>query len=62
MFNKVSPVMTKKEKNIISIIPAFVFIGLAVGIQTKNIFLHTAIGFFAGILVYFFFKNKKSNS
>jgi len=54
--------MTKKEKNIISIIPAFVFLGLAVGIQTKNIFLHTAIGFFAGILVYFFLKNKNSNS
>ncbi|MDA9234905.1 hypothetical protein N9P18_03340 [Polaribacter sp.] len=62
MFNKVSPVMTKKKKNLISIVPAFVFIGLAIGIQTRNIFLHTVIGFFTGVLVYFFLKNKNSNS
>jgi len=54
--------MTKKKKNLISIVPAFVFIGLAIGIQTRNIFLHTVIGFFAGVLVYFFLNNKNSNS
>ncbi|MDA9092404.1 hypothetical protein N9J92_00895 [Polaribacter sp.] len=54
--------MTKKKKNLISIVPAFVLIGTAIGIQTRNIFLHTVIGFFAGVLVYFFLNNKNSNS
>jgi hypothetical protein len=54
--------MTKKKKNIISIIPAFVLIGLAIGVQAKKIYLHTAIGFSAGLLVYLFLKNKNSNS
>tara|TARA_B110000091_G_C13769006_1_gene455740 strand:- start:1018 stop:1182 length:165 start_codon:yes stop_codon:yes gene_type:complete len=54
--------MNKKKKNLISIIPAFLFIGMAVGVQTKNIFLHATIGFIAGVLVYFFLRNRNSNS
>jgi biopolymer transport protein ExbB/TolQ len=50
--------MTKKKSNLISIIPAILFIGAAVGIQTKNIITHTVIGLIVGIIVYFFLKNR----
>jgi hypothetical protein len=56
--------MTKKKNNLISIIPAFVFIGAAVGAQTGNISMHATIGFVVGVIVYFFLKNrnkKRSN-
>jgi|TARA_B110000240_G_C13289345_1_gene363584 hypothetical protein len=54
--------MIKKKKNLISIIPAFVFIGAAIGVQTRNMLLHSAIGFIAGVLVYFLLKKRNSNS
>jgi hypothetical protein len=55
--------MTKKKNNLILIIPAFLFIGLAVGIQTEEVIKQTLIGFIVGIIVYFFLKyrNKKLN-
>jgi hypothetical protein len=55
--------MTKKKNNIILIIPAFLLIGAAIGIQTKELFKQIAIGLIVGIIVYFFLKyrNKKLN-
>jgi|TARA_B100000809_G_scaffold257837_1_gene300105 hypothetical protein len=56
--------MTKKKNSLISIIPAFLLMGAAVGIQTKNILRDTVIGFIVGILVYFFlsYRNKIINN
>ena len=56
--------MTKKKNNIILIIPAFLLMGVAIGIQTKEVFKQASIGFVVGIIVYFFLKyrNKKINS
>ncbi len=53
--------MAKKKKNIILIIPAFVIMGAAIGIQTKGILKQTLIGLLMGIIIYFFLKyrNKK---
>ncbi|KGL62770.1 hypothetical protein [Polaribacter sp. Hel1_85] len=55
--------MTKKKKNLILIIPAFLLMGAAIGIQTKELFKQTIIGLVVGIIVYFFLKyrNKKLN-
>ena len=55
--------MTKKKNNLYLIIPAFLLMGMAVGIQTKELFKHTIVGFIVGIIVYFFLKyrNKKLN-
>jgi len=55
--------MTKKKKNLILIIPAFLLIGLAIGIQTKTPIKQTLIGLIVGIIVYFFlnYRNKKLN-
>jgi ABC-type antimicrobial peptide transport system permease subunit len=55
--------MTKKKNSLISIIPAFLIMGAAIGIQTKNILRDTAIGFIVGIIVYFFlsYRNKRIN-
>ena len=56
--------MNKKKKSLISIIPAFLLMGAAVGIQTTNILRDTAIGLIVGIIVYIFlsYRNKKFNS
>jgi hypothetical protein len=56
--------MTKKKNSLISIIPAFLLMGAAVGIQTKNILRDTLIGLIVGILVYFFlsYRNKIINN
>ncbi|WP_299670201.1 hypothetical protein [uncultured Polaribacter sp.] len=56
--------MTKKKNNIILIIPAFLMMGAAVGIQTKSIIKHTVVGLIVGVIVYFFllYRNKKINS
>ena len=53
--------MTKKKKSLISIIPAFLLMGAAIGIQTTNIVRDTFVGFIVGVLVYFFlnYRNKK---
>ena len=56
--------MVKKKKNLILIIPAFLIIGAAIGIQTKGVFKQTLIGLVVGIIIYFFLKyrNKRINS
>ena len=53
--------MTKKKNNLILIIPAFLLMGTAVGIQTKDLFKQMIIGLIVGIIVYFFlrYRNKK---
>ncbi|MFK8059197.1 MAG: hypothetical protein AB8B78_03810 [Polaribacter sp.] len=55
--------MTKKKNNIILIIPALILMGMAVGIQTKELFKHTIVGLVVGIIVYFFlrYRNNKIN-
>jgi ABC-type antimicrobial peptide transport system permease subunit len=55
--------MTKKKNNLISIIPAFLIMGVAIGIQTKNILRDAVIGLIVGIIVYFFlsYRNKRIN-
>jgi len=50
--------MTKKKNSLLSIIPAFLLMGAAVGIQTTNILRDTLVGFIVGILVYFFLKHR----
>jgi hypothetical protein len=50
--------MTKKKNSLRSIIPAFLLMGAAVGIQTTNILRDTLVGFIVGILVYFFLKHR----
>ena len=55
--------MTKKKKNIILVIPAFLIMGAAVGIQTKEVIKQPLIGLIVGIVIYFFlrYRNKKIN-
>jgi biopolymer transport protein ExbB/TolQ len=55
--------MVKKKNNLISIIPAFLIMGAAIGIQTANILRDTLIGLIVGIMVYFFlrYRNKRIN-
>jgi len=50
--------MTKKKNSLLSIIPAFLLMGAAVGIQTANILRDTAVGLIVGIFVYFFLKHR----
>ena len=50
--------MEKKKNSLISIIPAFLIVGAARGIQTKNILRDTLIGLIVGIIVYFFLKHR----
>lgn len=52
--------MGQKKNNIILIIPAFLLMGTAVGIQTKGLFKQMAIGLIVGIIVYFFLKNRNN--
>jgi ABC-type antimicrobial peptide transport system permease subunit len=55
--------MAKKKNNLTSIIPAFLIMGAAIGIQTANILRDAAIGLIVGIIVYFFlrYRNKRIN-
>lgn len=53
--------MAKKKHNLISIIPAFFLIGVAIGIQTKNLTKHSVIGLLVGVLIYFFLSNRNKN-
>ena len=55
--------MAKKKNNLILIIPAFLLMGAAVGIQTKSVIKHTIVGLIVGIIIYFFlrYRNKKLN-
>ena len=41
--------MAKKKNNIILVIPAFLLIGIAIGIQTKELFKQALIGLIVGI-------------
>jgi len=50
--------MAKKKSNLITIIPAFLLMGAAVGIQTITILRDTVIGLIVGIIVYFFLKHR----
>ena len=52
--------MAKKKNNLILIIPAFLLMGTAIGIQTKGLFKQMAIGLIVGIIVYFFLKNRNN--
>jgi biopolymer transport protein ExbB/TolQ len=56
--------MTKKKNNLILIIPAFLLMGMALGIQTQSVLKQSIIGLIVGIIVYFFlsYRNKKINS
>ena len=53
--------MLKKKNNIILIIPAFLLMGTAIGIQTKSLFKQMIVGLIVGVIVYFFlrYRNKK---
>lgn len=56
--------MAKKKNNLILIIPAFLLMGMALGIQTQSVLKQSIIGLIVGVIVYFFlsFRNKKINS
>ena len=56
--------MAKKKKNIILIIPAFLIMGAAIGLQTKGVIKQTLIGLVVGVIIYIFLKyrNKKISS
>ena len=56
--------MKKKNKNLISIIPAFLLMGVVICIQTQSVIKNSVIGLIVGIIVYFFLKsrNKKINN
>ncbi|MEE9408944.1 MAG: hypothetical protein V3V28_12815 [Polaribacter sp.] len=53
--------MAKKKKNLILIIPAFLLMGTAIGIQTKGVIKQTIIGLTVGIIVYFFLRYRNKN-
>ncbi|QTD37008.1 hypothetical protein JL193_12865 [Polaribacter batillariae] len=56
--------MAKKKNNLILIIPAFLLMGVAIGIQTKELFKHTIVGLIVGVIVFFFlrYRNKRLNN
>ena len=53
--------MAKKKNNIILIIPAFLLMGIALGIQTKELFKQAIIGLIVGVVVYFFLRYRNKN-
>lgn len=55
--------MTKKKNNLILIIPAFLLMGSAVGVQVGAVLKNSAIGLIVGIIMYFFltYRNKQIN-
>lgn len=56
--------MKKKKNNLLLIIPSFMLIGTALGVQFNAVLKQTIIGLVAGIIVYFFLnkRNKKINN
>lgn len=56
--------MAKKKNNLVLIIPAFLLMGTALGVQTQSIIKHSITGLIVGIIVYFFLKyrNTKFNN
>lgn len=55
--------MATKKNNLILIIPAFLLMGAAIGIQTKTVIKQTIVGLIVGIIVYFFliYRNNRIN-
>ncbi len=53
--------MTKKKNNIILIIPAFLLMGTALGVQTQSLVKHSITGLIVGVIVYFFLKYRNKN-
>ncbi|WP_343330560.1 hypothetical protein [Polaribacter staleyi] len=53
-----------KKKNIILVIPAFLIMGAAVGLQTKEVIKQTLVGLIVGVVIYFFlmYRNRRINS
>lgn len=56
--------MAKKKNNLLLIIPAFMLIGTAVGVQTNEVFKQAFVGVVVGVIVYLFLlqRNKKLNN
>ncbi|WP_189663113.1 hypothetical protein [Polaribacter sp. IC073] len=56
--------MAKKKSNLISIIPAFFFMGTAIGVQVGDIIKYSIVGLIVGVIVYFFlsYRNKRINN
>ena len=56
--------MRKKKNNLISIIPAFLLMGTAIGVQVGSIIKYSIVGLIVGIVIYFFltYRNKKINN
>ena len=48
----------KKKNNLISVIPAFLLMGVAIGVQTHNVIKHSVVGLIVGIIIYFFLTNR----
>lgn len=48
--------MAKKKNNLVLIIPAFLLMGTALGVQTQSIIKHSITGLIVGIIVYFFLR------
>ena len=55
--------MSKKNNNLYLIIPAFLFVGMAIGIQTGGILKQGIIGLIVGVITYLIlrFRNNKMN-
>tara|TARA_B100000780_G_scaffold53340_1_gene33189 strand:- start:509 stop:679 length:171 start_codon:yes stop_codon:yes gene_type:complete len=55
--------MAEKKRNLITIIPAFLLMGTAIGIQVGAILKYAAVGFVVGVLIYLFlsYRNKIIN-
>ncbi|UAM97045.1 hypothetical protein K8354_12010 [Polaribacter litorisediminis] len=56
--------MTKKKNNLALILPAFLLMGTAVGVQAGAILKNSAVGLIVGIIVYFVltYRNKQINN
>ena len=50
--------MTKKKNNLISIIPAFLLMGTAIGVQVGHVFKYAIVGLIVGVIVFFFLMNR----
>ena len=55
--------MKKKKNNLVLIVPAFLLMGIAIGIQTTDLFKHSIVGLIVGIIVFLFlrYRNNKIN-
>ena len=46
--------MSKKKNNLVLIIPAFLLMGRAIGIQTQSVIKQSIVGLIVGVIIYFF--------